>query len=152
MTITTDKPIGGTQFMTAQPPHGFGIRFYIQPDGSLAGQLTLDEAKEGPPQHVHGGALIAMLDEAMGACAWQHGYRVVAVNLQFDLKRAVPLNTEIIVRGWVEAKEGRKVWTLGEVLLPGGIVAVSAHGLFLEAPEYVGKPGDYDPFQMDAGK
>ncbi|TVR20636.1 MAG: PaaI family thioesterase [Anaerolineaceae bacterium] len=144
--MQTDKPIGGTDFITAPPPHGFGVRFYAQPGGFIAGRITLEIDKQGPPGHAHGGSLIAMLDEAMGACAWHQGHRVVAVNLQFDFKRGVPLGVAVMIRGRVESKSGRKVWTTGDILLPDDTVAVSARGLFLEAPDYVGKSGDYDPF------
>jgi acyl-coenzyme A thioesterase PaaI-like protein len=140
------EPIGGTEFITAPEPEGFGMRFYTDGDGTVSGKITLKADKQGPPGHAHGGALIALLDEAMGAAAWSVGYRVVAVNLNFNLKRAVPLNTEITIRGKVESKEDRKVFTSGQVILADGTIAVDCTGLFLEAPAYVG--GDYNPFVM----
>ncbi len=139
-------PIGGTDFITHPAPNGLGMRFYAQPDNSVIGQVKIGISKQGPPGYAHGGSLIALLDEAMGASAWHQGYRCVAANLQFDLKYGVPLDTNITVRGWVESKSGRKVWCKSEITLPDGRVAVSGHGLFLEAPDYVGKDGDYNPF------
>ncbi|MFW5748669.1 MAG: PaaI family thioesterase [Chloroflexota bacterium] len=136
--IDESTPIGGTDFITAPVPNGFGMRFYAQPDGSMAGRISLDQNKQGPPGHAHGGALIAILDEAMGAAAWYLGHRVVAVNLQFDLKRAVPLHAAVIVRGRVDNRSGRKLYASSDILLPGGTIAVSGTGLFLEAPNYVG--------------
>lgn len=138
------KAIGGTDFITAPEPQGFGMRFYADGEGNVSGKITLRQDKQGPPGHAHGGALIALLDEAMGAAAWNMGYRVVAVNLNFNLKRAVPLHTEITIRGKVESREDRKVFTSGQVILPDGTVAVDCTGLFLEAPAYVG--GDFNPF------
>jgi acyl-coenzyme A thioesterase PaaI-like protein len=140
-------PIGGTDFVTGRPPHGFGLRFYAQPDGSVAGPIRLDITRQGPPGHAHGGAVIALLDEAMGAAAWYNGHFVVAANLQFNLKKAVPLDTDLIVRGRVDSRDGRKVWTSCEILLPDGQIAVDGTGLFLEAPDLVANFADGDnPF------
>ena len=144
--VDQSKPIGGTDFITRPSPHGLGMRFYAQTDDSVAGFIAIDEAKQGPPGHAHGGSLIALLDEAMGASAWYQGYRCVAVNLQFDLRRGVPLDTNVTVRGWVESKEGRKIWCGSEILLADGNIAVSGRGLFLEAPDYVGNDEDFNPF------
>lgn len=139
-------PIGGTDFITAPPPQGYGMRFYVQDDGSVQGQISIDSGKQGPPGHAHGGSLIALLDEAMGACAWALGHRVVAVHLEFDLKHGVPLDTNVTVRGRVDQRDGRKVFASGDVILPDGRIAVVAEGIFLEAQGYVGKAGDFNPF------
>ena len=150
--MTELKPLGGTDFIRAEPPHGFGMQFYVDTEGRVSGTVQLDEGKQGPPGHAHGGALIALLDEAMGAAAWNQNYRVVAVNLQFNLKRGVPLNTDITVTGQVERKDGRKVYCTGTVLLPDGTIAVEGEGLFLEAPQYAGGPSEtYNPFLIGDG-
>ncbi len=98
-----------------------GAQFYTQDDGSVAAQVVIDERHEGPPGYAHGGALAAMLDEAMGAAVWFSGTRVAAVHLGFDYRRAVPLGVEVHVSGWVEHREGRKVFTSGVIRLPDGI-------------------------------
>jgi acyl-coenzyme A thioesterase PaaI-like protein len=112
----------------------------------VIGRVILDDSKQGPPGHAHGGSLATLLDEAMGASAWFAGYRVVAVNLNIDLKLAVPLHVEVVLRGRVERKEGRKVFTTGELLLPDGRVAIEGRGVFIEAPQLVGSEG-LNPFK-----
>ena len=144
--MTEKIPIGGTAFITAPPPHGFGMRYQHDAEGKVSGVIRLDESKQGPPGHVHGGALIALLDEAMGAACWVRGYRAVAANLQFDLIRGVPLATDITVSGAVENKQGRKVYAVCEITLPDGTVAVKGRGLFIEAPDYVGGKNGFNPF------
>jgi acyl-coenzyme A thioesterase PaaI-like protein len=137
--------IGGSSIIFNPPPGGFGARFYAIGDGQIIGRVSVDESKQGPPGHVHGGAMATLVDEAMGASAWFSGHRVVAVHLEFDLKLAVPLNVEIALRGWVVRKEGRKVFTSGELLLPDGRIAVTGSGIFVEAPQLVGA-GGMNPF------
>jgi acyl-coenzyme A thioesterase PaaI-like protein len=146
--------IGGSSIIFNPPPGGFGARFYGTGSGQVIGKVSVDDSKQGPPGHVHGGALATLIDEAMGASAWFSGYRVVAVHLEFDLRFAVPLNLEITMRGWVVRTEGRKVFTLGELMLPDGQVAVTGSGIFVNAPQLVGFEG-MNPFgylQSSEGK
>lgn len=145
--------IGGSKFAVASPPHGFGAVFYrvgAEDDTSntpagVVGWVTVDDAKEGPPGHVHGGALTALVDEAMGAAAWHAGYRVLAANLNVNFKRPVPLGARLQLSGRVTGSDGRKVYTTGEITLPDGAVAVQATGLFVSAPAVVGMDG-FNPF------
>jgi acyl-coenzyme A thioesterase PaaI-like protein len=139
-------PIGGSRFAYGPAPGGFGARFYADERGRVTGRIAIDRAKEGPPGHAHGGALVAILDEAMGAASWYNGHRVLAVNLNSDLKHPVPLDVEIVVFGWVERIEGRKVFTAGTITLPDGMIAVSGRGIFVEAPQYLGMDG-FNPFR-----
>lgn len=137
--------IGGSDFVFGEKPGGFGAQFYTDGSGGIVGKVVVDESKQGPLGYVHGGASAALVDEVMGASAWFAGYRVVAVNLSFNLRNAVPLNVELILRGRVERKEGRKIFTTGELILPDGRVAVEGQGIFIEAPQLVGA-GGFNPF------
>lgn len=143
---TYPKPIGGTDFISKSPPDGFGMHFFVDKHGNISGKITIGKDKQGPPGYVHGGALIALLDEAMGATAWIQGHQVVAVHLSFDLKLAVPLDVEVTVQGEVQSKDGRKVWTISRVLLPDGNIAVEGRGLFLETPQFFENLNGYSPF------
>lgn len=142
------KPIGGTDFITKAPPDGFGMRFYVHDNGAISGKIIIQKDKQGPPGYVHGGALIALLDEAMGAAAWYAGHQVVAVHLSFDLKAAVPLDVEVTIWGEIQSKDGRKVWTTSRIILPDGRVAVDGRGLFLETPQLFENLGDSSPFKL----
>jgi uncharacterized protein (TIGR00369 family) len=112
-----------------------GAQFYAEEDGSVEARVLIDARHEGPPGYAHGGALAALLDEAMGAAVWFSGVRVAAVHLSFDFKRAVPLGALAQVFGRVERREGRKVFTEGVILLPDGTVAARATGIFVDAPQ-----------------
>lgn len=140
------KAIGGTDFITDPAPVGMGMRFYGDGRGHVRGEIAIHTSKQGPPGYTHGGALIALLDEAMGAAAWNQGYRVVAVNLQFNLWLAVPLQTLVTVMGEVMRVEGRKVFCAGRILLPDETIAVAAEGLFVMAPNGLDLGQDVNPF------
>ena len=51
----------------------------------------------GPPGHVHGGAMAATLDEAMGAAAWMNNYQSVAATITITFLAMLPIETETTV-------------------------------------------------------
>lgn len=145
---TVDKGvrIGGSRYLNAAPPDGFGIRMYYNATTQRThGDIEFDAAKEGPPNCAHGGAVTTVLDEAMGAAAWFNGYAVLAVNLNVNLKLPTPLETPLTVTGWIDRVEGRKVYAAAELLLPDGRVTASSTGLFLVAFE--GLTPENNPFR-----
>lgn len=140
--------IKGSRFVFGAKPGGFEAAFYADEQGNATGTVIIDESKEGPPGHAHGGSLATLIDEAMGAAAWNQGYRVLAANLNFNFRRPVPLNTGVYVSGRVERKEGRKIFTSGALTLPDGTVAVEGTGIFVEAPQHFVEDG-YNPFRPE---
>ena len=130
--------VSASSFMTR-----LGAQFYAESDGSVTAKVVMDSKHEGPPGYAHGGALAALLDEAMGAAVWFSGVRVAAVHLNIDYKRAVALGMVARVSGRVERRDGRKVYASGAILLPDETVACTAHGIFVEAPQIFpeGGPG-----------
>jgi len=122
-------------------PHSFGIQWFITKEGDITGKITLTDKQQGPPDFAHGGATAALVDEAMGAAIWQAGYTVVAVNLNVDYIKPVPLGQEIEVIGQItEVEEGDKVVKAkGQIRLPDGNLAVTASGIYVNAPQLFGK-------------
>ncbi len=109
------------------------IRFYKgKEDQVLWGRVWFGPGAEGPPGHAHGGAQAAVLDELMGGAVWVYGHKVVALNLQTDFVSFVPLMTELVLRGEIVAKEGRKIFTEGAILDLEGKVLAKGKILFLE--------------------
>ncbi len=115
-------------------PHGFGVQWWLRDDGTVHTRLAFRQEHQGPPGHAHGGALAAVLDEAMGAAAWAAGYKVLAGELHIRYRRTVPLGVPVTVEARVVDHQGRKVFTQGVIRLPDGQVATQAQGVFIEAP------------------
>lgn len=144
-------PISGSTFVLSEPPQGFGVKFMRQVDGKIIGTVSVDGAKEGPPKHVHGGALASLIDEAMGASCWTQGYKVLAANLNINYRLPVPLHIEITITAEVDQVKGRKVFTKGAIILPDGRVATDGTGLFIVAPDLFIK-ANFDPFKIESSK
>ena len=100
-------------------------------DGRLVGRAWFGPGALGPPGHAHGGAVAAVLDEAMGAAAWQAGLIGVAASLTTDFRRMLPLGTDAVLEAWVEDHQGRKVRTAGRLAGEDGTVYAEARALFV---------------------
>lgn len=123
----------GTKFMTSPAPCGFGTRFMVDDDKSVYADIIFDEGKEGGHGIVHGGAIAAVLDEAMGTAAGENGTPGYTVTMTYNYKSHILLNQEIVVRGWVERVEGRKVFAACEAKLADGTIAVTGTGIFIQS-------------------
>jgi uncharacterized protein (TIGR00369 family) len=117
-------------------PRSMGITCWADDQGRVSTTVTLDLGYQGPPGYVHGGASAALLDEAMGAAVWHAGYQVVAVNLEVEYRRPLPLGEELRIWSEVVENNGRTVRARGEILLPDGTVGVIGRGIYVEAPQF----------------
>ena len=97
----------------------------------------------GPPGHVHGGAMAATLDEAMGAVAWMNAFQCVAATIKISFLEMLPLETETTVTAQIDRFEGRKIHVSASITNAAGRLIAEGTGLFIvlraEALEAMGK-------------
>ncbi len=94
--------------------HRFRVHYYSTPqENQMHGKILFGSGAQGPPDHVHGGAMAAILDEAMGGVAWMCGHPVVAANLDISFRNMLPLDTACVVEAEIVSVDGRKVRTRG---------------------------------------
>ena len=117
-----------------QNPHGIGLTWYAKKDSSIFSEFTFTIKQQGPLGHIHGGASAAVLDEVIGVAIWRAGYNVAVVNLDIQFRRAIPVDTTVTVEARMIEKKGRKIFGTSEIRLPDGSIAVSAKGIYIEAP------------------
>ena len=85
----------------------------------------------GPPGHVHGGAMAATLDEAMGAACWMNGHPVVAATITISFLEMLPVQTETIVEATIVSIDGRKIQLRATLKNPSGLIVAEGSGLFV---------------------
>lgn len=85
----------------------------------------------GPPGHVHGGAMAATLDEAMGAAAWMNEFQCVAATIKINFLAMLPLETETTVEAHIDRVEGRKIHLRATIADPAGKIFAESTGLFV---------------------
>ncbi len=125
----------GTNFIGGVLPSGFGIRFRVADDQSIYAKVVFEESKQGAQGILHGGAIAAVLDEAMGAAAFERGKLGYTVTMTYNYKTHIPLHEEILIRAWVDRIEGRKIFAACDATLPDGRVAVDGTGIFIFSQE-----------------
>jgi acyl-coenzyme A thioesterase PaaI-like protein len=119
----------------SENPHSIGLSWWVDEDGILTSEFSLNEAQQGPPGIAHGGASAAILDEAMGLVVWAAGLRVAAVNIEINYQHPLPLGRPLRLEAHITEREERKVFSAGEIRLEDGSVAVSGHGIYVVAPQ-----------------
>ena len=131
-------------------PAGLHVRFLT--DGErVRVSLVPREPHMGYRGIVHGGVLAALLDETMGwAPAVRTGRFCMAVELQIEYRRSVPIGAEITVTGWA-TDTSRRIWTAeGEIRGADGTLYVRGRGRFIPMPaESAREVADY--LQYDEG-
>jgi uncharacterized protein (TIGR00369 family) len=119
-------------------PHSIGLTWFVDDDGILTSEFTLNEAQQGPPGHAHGGASAAILDEAMGLVVWAAGHKVAAVNLEINYHKPLPLNQLLTLKAHITQMDKRKIFSIGEIILANSTIAVSGRGVYVVAPKLFG--------------
>ncbi len=115
-------------------PRGIGITMFVNDDGVLTSEFTLNEAHQGPPGHTHGGASAAILDEVMGLVVWAAGHKVVAANININYRKPLPLHQPLFAEARITEVGERKIISVGEIKLADSTVAVSGSGVYVSAP------------------
>ena len=127
----------GSNFVGGNWDNGFGVIFsHSHEANTYTAKFTFSERHQGPPFIAHGGAIAALLDEAITAAVAQEvGLPAFTVQLDISYRAPVHLNTEVTIIGQVLTVEGRKVYVQAQVILPDGTVATEAKGLFIRMTE-----------------
>lgn len=111
---------------------GMRQRFYLDDETNrVVAEFTPGKDLSGAPNYAHGGASLAVLDDAM---AWA----VIALKERFgvtrhveaDFQRPVRVGTRHDVRAWVESAEGRTMMARGEIRDVKDRLCVSAHATY----------------------
>jgi len=117
--IQFDAPslVGGSLRFVSGDPQGrrFRVRYYRDAEKHLHARIWFGPETEGPPGHAHGGAVAAVMDEALGLAAWAAGYPIVVGNLNVRFRNLLPLQRVVTVESRVVSAEGRKIMVHGKI-------------------------------------
>lgn len=120
-------------FLVANPTgERVRIAYFRGPEaGRLYARAWFGRETEGPPGHVHGGAIAAVLDEAMGGACWMNGHRAVAAKISVSFLAMLKLETETAIDAWIERVDGRKVFLRARLADPAERPIAESEGLFV---------------------
>jgi acyl-coenzyme A thioesterase PaaI-like protein len=108
------------------------LAYFRKPDQpTLYAKAWFGKKTVGPPGHVHGGAMAATLDEAMGAAAWMNNLQCVAATIKISFLAMLPIESETIVEAHIDRVEGRKIHLRSTLTDVSGKVVAEGTGLFI---------------------
>jgi acyl-coenzyme A thioesterase PaaI-like protein len=109
------------------------VEYFRNPDNNhLIAKIWFGPHAEGPPESVHGGAIAAVLDEAMGAVCWMNGHPVVGARITIDYRHLTPLGFTGEVESWIERIDRRKIYIKSLLRDEHGKVHAEGEALFIE--------------------
>ncbi|XP_047214612.1 acyl-coenzyme A thioesterase THEM4 isoform X1 [Girardinichthys multiradiatus] len=87
---------------------------------------------EGPPGHVHGGAIATMIDTVTGTHASLLSAPVMTANLNINYRSPIPLGSTVLIESTLDKEEGKKKFILCSVTsTDGSRVHTEATALFV---------------------
>ena len=100
-------------------------------DGALHGTAYFDVQYEGPPTCVHGGVIALVFDEMLGSANILAGNPAMTGTLTIRYRQPTPLRTELRLEARCDRRDGRKIYTTGEIY-HGDVLTAEAEGVFIE--------------------
>ena len=104
--------------------------------------FQLDRMHEGPPGHIHGGIVAALLDEAMSKLNRPLNVLAMTRHMEVDYLRPVPLYEPLVLisrhlsrPAQSDGAPGRKLFHQAEIQRPDGTVLAHSKGLFIAIDE-----------------
>jgi acyl-coenzyme A thioesterase PaaI-like protein len=100
----------------------------------VLGTVTFTDAHLGAGAAVHGGQVTLLFDEVLGGVAATAGdSRTVSLTVQF--RSLTPVGVPLVIEGWVERVDGRKISVRGR-LLDDDRVCADAEALFVAVQDW----------------
>jgi acyl-coenzyme A thioesterase PaaI-like protein len=97
----------------------------------VLGTMLVTDTMVGAPRRLHGGVMMAFIDEALGLVCKHLGADTMTASLTVDLRAPTYVGAILSQRAWVERREGRK-WFLRSEVHEGDRLLAEAHGLWIE--------------------
>ena len=125
---------------------GLNASFYETEQGELIATFVPRVEHQSYPGRLHGGLASAILDETIGRAILVGNEKEIwglTVELNLSYKKPIPLGVELKVVARITEENSRFFEGTGEIVLPGGEIAVAARGKYMKAA--LEKIADFDP-------
>jgi acyl-coenzyme A thioesterase PaaI-like protein len=116
---------------------GLRARFQNDGPGRVKINIRICDQHQGYPGLAHGGIIAALMDEVLGRVMLSDDpdRLFMTAKMEIRYRKPVPLNTDILGRGWKLKDRGRAVMSEGELILPDGTVAITGTATLFAVPK-----------------
>lgn len=137
MTLTEKQPGSKTCFICGREnPVGLKLDFYTLSPGKVRSDLRIPQHYEGYPGIVHGGIIVAILDECGGrAQMTSPDVFMVTAQLNVRYRQPVPSETALVVYGMAGERCGRVSHAHSEIQNLEGDTLAEAELVLVDIPE-----------------
>ena len=118
-------------------PISLKLEFFVDDDGDVVSQFSIAENYAGYPGMVHGGNIVAILDETAGRAVTTDDPNRFMVTSELKVKylKPVPTNTPLIAIGKQIKKRGRMAVGHSEIQRTDGKIFATCEAFFVEVTE-----------------
>ncbi|GAC1573760.1 MAG: hypothetical protein NVS3B18_07270 [Candidatus Dormibacteria bacterium] len=111
-------------------PHGLHLQYTLEGD-RVTTVWSPTEEHMGFPGVVHGGLVVAVLDDVMGRVPALHHRWVVTARLDARFRSAASVAVPLRFEGWVTSDRRRAIHAAGRAVLADGTPVAEATGVYL---------------------
>jgi acyl-coenzyme A thioesterase PaaI-like protein len=120
------------------PGNAAGLQVTFAPHGDNGSRAEYIARAEhgGWPGVLHGGLLLALMDEALGWSLYFHGSGGLTARFDARFRQPVPVGSALVIRAWTMERRGRLVKARAEVRMntdEGSLVAEADASMFVQA-------------------
>ena len=122
-----------TSFITSvYPDNRIDLMYFFNAGTSHAfAQVVYGKECQGPPGHAHGGAIMAVFDELMGATSIFNKQLAVTAEMKTEFIKPLPLGKSVLFESQIIHKDGVKLTLKSFVKDNDNTMYSSAEGLFI---------------------
>jgi len=122
-------------------PISLKLEFYFTENGEVTSEFSFSENYAGYPGMVHGGNIVAVLDETAGRALTTDDPERFMVTSELKVKYIKPVPTEmpLVVIGKPVKKRGRMAVGYSEIQTKDGVVLATCEAFFVDVTEKFGE-------------
>lgn len=129
-------------------PISLKLEFFVNETGDVISEFSFTESYAGYPGMVHGGNIVAVLDETAGRALTTDDPNILMVTSELKVKfiKPVPTDTALVVIGKQIKKRGRMAVGHSEIQTKDGVVLATCEAFFVDVTEELiqgGNPEEY---------
>jgi len=111
------------------------VKYFLRErDNAIVGKVWFGPRAGGPASHIHGGAIAAVMDEAVGAAAYHAGHTILLIRLNVNFRMMAPSMKEVMLETEIRKVHGRKVFVFARLHDEKGVSIAEAEGFGVKVP------------------
>jgi acyl-coenzyme A thioesterase PaaI-like protein len=108
------------------------LTYFLRPqDKTLVAIVNFGPRAQGAPGLVHGGMILTVLDEALGAACWADGKPALTVQLNTRFSRSIPVNSRMLVETEITRVRNRLIFVRGVIRGTDNSIYAETEGRFM---------------------